>query len=122
MRTFIYGILLLMAVAMPFSGCDRQRRLSPERWVAAGGEFDSLTLKLERQFNDYAPYDSIGMSIAGMERLASAVRDSILRTLMTERFLYWKARYLWRLEYTDSSLTLARRPYPRVIPPPPQQP
>lgn len=108
MRTFIFGILLVMAVAIPFSGCDRQHCLSPERWVAAGGEFDSLTLKLERQFNDYAPYDSIGMSIAGMERLASAVRDSILRTLMTERFLYWKARYLWRLEYTDSSLTLAR--------------
>ncbi len=97
-----------MAVAIPFSGCDRQRRLSPQRWVAAGGEFDSLTLKLEWQFNDYAPYDSIEMSIAGMERLASAERDSIPRRLMTERFLYWKARYLSRLEYTDSSLTLAR--------------
>lgn len=108
MRTFIFGILLVMAVAIPFSGCDRQRRLSPERWVAAGGEFDSLTLRLERQFNDYAPYDSIVMSIAGMERLASAERDSVLRRLMTERFLYWKARYLSRLEYTDSSLILAR--------------
>lgn len=108
MRTFIFGILLVMAVAIPFSGCDRQRRLSPERWVAVGGEFDSLTLRLERQFNDYAPYDSIVMSIAGMERLASAERDSVLRRLMTERFLYWKARYLSRLEYTDSSLTLAR--------------
>lgn len=107
MRTFIFSILLLMVVAIPFMGCDRQRRLSPQRWVAAGGEFDSLTLKLEWQFNDFAPYDSIWTSIAGMERLASVERDSILRRLMTERYLYWKARYLWRFEDHDSSVVQA---------------
>ena len=109
MRTFIFGILLLMAVAIPFTGCDRQRRLSPQRWVAAGGEFDSLTLKLEWQFNDFAPFDSIRMSIENMERLAGSDKDSSLKRLKKERALYWKARYLWRLEYTDSSLQLARK-------------
>lgn len=108
MRTFIYGILLLMAVAMPFSGCDRQRRLSPQRWVAAGGEFDSLTLKLEWQFNDFAPFDSLRKSIERMERLTFEERDFSLRKLKKERTLYWKARYQYRFGNLDSSLLWAQ--------------
>lgn len=107
MRTFIFGILLLMAVAIPFTGCDRQRRLSPQRWVAVGGEFDSLTLKLERQFNEYAAFDSISSSIASMETLALSEKDTLLKKVKTERSLYWKARFMWRLENEDSSLRLA---------------
>lgn len=107
MRTFIFSIFLLMAVAIPFSGCDRERRLSPQRWIAACGEFDSLTLKLEWQFNDYAPYDSIWKSIDRMEQLVAAESDSSMRRLKEERTLYWKSRYLWRVESADSSLKLA---------------
>ena len=108
MRTFIFSILLLMVVAIPFMGCDRQRRLSPQRWVAAGGEFDSLTLKLEWQFNDFAPLDSISLSIASMEQQVFSESDSSMKRLKGERLLYWKARRLWRLEVYDSSLHLAK--------------
>lgn len=109
MRTFIFSIFLLMAVAIPFSGCDRQRRLSPQRWIAAGGEFDSLTLKLEWQLNDFAPFDSMRMSIARMEQLAAAESDTSLKRLKEERTLYWKARYKWRFEDHDSSVILAKK-------------
>ena len=75
--------------------------------MAAGGEFDSLTLKLELQFNDFASFDSIESSISHMERLVSEESDASLRKLKMERTLYWRARYLRRLEYQDSSLKIA---------------
>lgn len=99
-------LVVLLALLM-FPGCRKQSMLSPYHWPSIGGEFDSLTVKLENQFNEYAPYDSIGASISRMEELS--LNNPALHHVMNSRTLYWKGRFMMRLENTDSALILLNR-------------
>ena len=105
MQNFVFGLLILIIAAASFFGCDRQRTLSPYHWLALGGEFDSLTNTLEWQFNDYVPFDSIMASIEKMDSLAQ--KDSVNPNVKRLRHLYWKARFLSRIEEHDSSIYVA---------------
>lgn len=100
MRRFLY-ILITLFTALTL-GCHRQETLRRAAWKPAGGEFDSLTEKIEWQFNDYAPYDSIARSIERMESIVNS--DSTNRRLRMSRGLYWKARYNKRIENSVKSM------------------
>lgn len=103
MRRFLYILItLIMAISL---GCQRQKTLKCGAWKPAGGEFDSLTEKIEWQFNDYVPYDSIARSIERME----SITDSTNRRLRLSRTLYWKAKFLGRLENYDSAIKTINR-------------
>lgn len=99
MRRFIY---ILISSLLTLMSCHRQETLRRAAWKPAGGEFDSLTEKMEWQFNDYAPYDSIARTIARMESIANS--DSTNRRLRMSRTLYWKARYNKRIENSGKSM------------------
>ena len=101
MRRFIY---ILLSSLMTLMSCHHQETLRRAAWKPAGGEFDSLTEKIEWQFNDYAPYDSIARSIERMESIVNS--DSTNRRLRMSRVLYWKARYNKRIENSLKFLTL----------------
>ncbi len=104
MRILLWMYLLLSVAVLPFLGCDRRQTLSHFYWPTAGGEFDSLTKKLESQFNEFEPSDSILCTINKMERLA--VADS--GRLKMSRLFYWKARFMGRFQEHDSSLRLIK--------------
>ena len=87
---------------MTLMSCHHQETLRRAAWKPAGGEFDSLTEKIEWQFNDYAPYDSIARSIERMESIVNS--DSTNRRLRMSRVLYWKARYNKRIENSVKSM------------------
>ena len=99
MRRFIY---ILLSSLMTLMSCHHQETLRRAAWKPAGGEFDSLTEKIEWQFNDYAPYDSIARSIERMESIVNS--DSTNRRLRMSRVLYWKARYNKRIENSVKSM------------------
>ena len=99
MRRFIY---ILLSSPMTLMSCHHQETLRRAAWKPAGGEFDSLTEKIEWQFNDYAPYDSIARSIERMESIVNS--DSTNRRLRMSRVLYWKARYNKRIENSVKSM------------------
>ncbi len=101
MLRFIYIFITLLLV-LTF-GCHHKETLRCGAWKPAGREFDSLTEKIEWQFNDYAPYDSI----ARMESITNA--DSANRQLRQSRTLYWKAKYIGRLEYYDSAIRILKQ-------------
>lgn len=105
MRRFLYILItLIMAISL---GCQRQKTLRRSAWKPAGGEFDSLTEKIEWQFNDYVPYDSIARSIERMESIVNT--DSTNRRLRLSRTLYWKSKFLGRLENYDSAIKTINR-------------
>lgn len=106
MRNFLYGFIPLLIAAISFLGCNRQRTLSPHHWVALGGEFDSLTNKLEWQFNDFAPIESISYSIKRMERISTL--DSSNQNIKKTRIQYWKARLLSRMRQSDMAMKIAK--------------
>lgn len=99
MRRFIY---ILLSSLMTLMSCHHQETLRRAAWKPAGGEFDSLTEKIEWQFNDYAPYDSIARSIERMESIVNS--DSTNLRLRMSRVLYWKARYNKRIENSVKSM------------------
>lgn len=105
MRRFLY-ILITLFTALTL-GCHRQETLRHAAWKPAGGEFDSLTEKIEWQFNDYVPYDSIARSIERMESIVNT--DSTNRKLRLSRTLYWKSKFLGRLENYDSAIKTIKK-------------
>lgn len=86
-----------MSVAFLFQGCDRQDTLHPYKWPAVEARFDSITERLEREFNDYAPFDSISRDISRLESLASE-GEAREKRLKKSRCHYWWARYMSRIE------------------------
>ena len=100
MRTILLWLICGLTIIFTYSGCVRQRTLSPAHWLPAGGEFDSLTNKLERQFNNCAPNESILNIVKRMERLAAQDSDCGLKM---SRALYWRGRLLGRLQDPDSA-------------------
>lgn len=105
MRRFLYILItLIMTLTL---GCHRQETLRHAAWKPAGGEFDSLTEKIEWQFNDYVPYDSIARSIERMESIVNT--DSTNRKLRLSRTLYWKSKFLGRLENYDSAIKTIKK-------------
>lgn len=104
MRILLLLYLLLSLLMFPSVGCRRQQTLFPCHWPAAGGEFDSLTNKLENQFNEFETSDSILSTICNMERLAMADSGDLKRS----RLLYWKARFVGRFKGDDSSVVLIK--------------
>lgn len=98
-------LIFIIAIFVGLAGCRKENTLEPFRWVAVGEEFDSLTLRLENQFNDYAPFDSLAESIARLEEIAKNTGE--YKNVEMSRVAYWKARYHWRLEHTDSALKFA---------------
>lgn len=108
MRLFIHIMSLIFLCAAVLSGCDRPHTLSPFRWTAVGGKFDSVATKLEILFHDYAPYDTIDHYQKILEEMArtSHGRDSCVKM---SRALYWKARFADRLEQNDSAIKLLQQ-------------
>ncbi len=88
-------------------GVAAGRNLPLHRWPEAGAEFDSLTDRLEWQFNDFALFDSILQSVDCMDSLAEA--DNANYKLKKSRALYWRSRYFDRIHESDSSLRLIKK-------------
>lgn len=105
MRRFLY--ILISVLLMSASGCNRQETLRRGAWKPAGGEFDSLTEKIEWQFNEFVPFDSLSQTIARMESIADT--ESVNRSLRRSRTLYWKAKFMGRLQNPDSSILLIKQ-------------
>lgn len=100
---------LLFAIMLFLSaGCHRQPALSPYKWPAVGGEFDSITVKLELMYHDYAPFDSLEHYHSLMDSLARHCNDDY-SDVKKARALYWRARFASRLELTDSAILLLQR-------------
>lgn len=101
---------ILMALSIPFLllGCRGERRLQPALWKSSDPVFDSIMSQLEYQFIEYAPFDSIEESLTALERRIGSIRE--LRpaetTLLQSRLDFWRGKYLFRLEKTDSARLL----------------
>ena len=107
MRLLSLFVLHFFVAAFLFAGCGRRQESPLHRWPEAGAEFDSLTDRLEWQFNDFALFDSILQSVDCMDSLAEA--DNANYKLKKSRALYWRSRYFDRIHESDSSLRLIKK-------------
>ncbi len=107
MRLLSLFVLHFFVAAFLFAGCGRRQESPLHHWPEAGAEFDSLTDRLEWQFNDFAPFDSILQSVDCMDSLAEA--DNANYKLKKSRALYWRSRYFDRIHESDSSLRLIKK-------------
>lgn len=98
----ISGLLLTLV-----GGCRRAQHLDPYGWRPLGGEFDSVTLRLEKQQWTYAPVDSIKLNITTLERLAASDTSDSRAKLV--RIHYWRSRALYAASLIDSARAEARR-------------
>lgn len=91
---FLAGLLTTLLLTPLFLSCRRGNgNLSPFGWTPAGGEFDSVTLRLEQLFLDRDNIDSIVRLTGRMRQIADS--DSS-RPLLDSRATYWEGR----LDYT----------------------
>ncbi len=93
---FIIFIIFLL------SGCTSKEKLAPYQWESSGNpDFDSVTIRLEWDFNEYAPIDSIRRGIDRLCRIAAHANGG-RRPLLESRICYWKAKYHSRTGDLDS--------------------
>ncbi len=94
---------LLMGLLMVcFPSCRKEReRLYPYGWIASGGEFDSLTLKLENAYFDRAATSEIESLVDSMKRIAD---KNPRQPEMKSRYHYWNARLALRKGDIDEAM------------------
>lgn len=98
-------IILLLLISC--AACRKEETLEPFKWRPAGGNFDSICVKLEWMFNEYMPIDSIKSAIDSLYILTEEEpKKEILRK---SRAHYWQAKYLSRIGATDSCIAQLRQ-------------
>ena len=100
MRNLVGAIIIGLLLTL-VGGCRRMQRLEPYGWRPLGGEFDSVTFRLERQLWTYAPVESLKLNIDRLERLAAA--DTTERRAKQARIHYWRARACYAASLIDSA-------------------
>ncbi|MBD5358571.1 MAG: hypothetical protein HDR88_16555 [Bacteroides sp.] len=85
------------------AACSERQSKYPYKWQLIGEPFDSLMDRLEWQFNDFAPFDSIEKTIFQLENSVKEISKE-RETVAQSRVLYWQARYLQRRQIIDSAL------------------
>lgn len=103
----LFTAIIIIALLVAFGGCRRAQTLEPYGWRALGGEFDSLTLRLEKQVWGYAQVESIKLNI---DRLESAARlDTTESRAKRARIQYWRARLYYASSLNDSAALEAKK-------------
>ena len=100
MRNLVGAIIIGLLLTL-VGGCRRMQRLEPYGWRPLGGEFDSVTFRLERQLWTYAPVESLKLNIDRLERLAAA--DTTERRAKQARIHYWRSRACYAASLIDSA-------------------
>lgn len=119
MRKLPAIVIVALILTTAFLGCRKsQERLYPYGWTILDPTFDSLTLRLEREFLDFEPDQNIEQSLSLMKKEADADPKSPEKMA---RYHYWHARYHLRhtevkeaMEEFNVALALtdsARNPY-----------
>lgn len=100
---------VLIAVMSLCSSCRREDRLPVFRWSSAGDDFDTITLRMERDFNNFASPDIILSHIHGMDSLSRLPLGADTMRLRLGRVMYWRARFAGRYINDRAALILVRQ-------------
>lgn len=95
-------LTLILSLLILTGACNHKQTLEPHKWLPAGGEFDTLTLRLESDFYNFSPTDSVRHKIIRMEKLVD-------NKLKESRYFYWKAILYGRLKQKDSAFRYFRK-------------
>lgn len=95
----------MMIILLIFMGCNRDRRLPIYRWTPSGNEYDSVLLKMERDFDEFAPPSVLLDNLAQMDSLTRIIEGDSAR-VRRGRTLFWKSRYAARYISKDSAYNL----------------
>ena len=99
---FQFACVICALCAVVLSACGGgDNRLQPYGWTRVGEPFDSITLELERKWNNDKPTDSVEGDVAHV--LALAQQDAGNTVKMT-RARYWNARLLFRKGEMDAGM------------------
>lgn len=94
-------VIAFLALLLP--GCRPTNSSDGYGWNSNNPVSDSLCKRLEWQFNDYCPLESINHTIEMLKRTTES--DSETQKC---RLAYWRARYLTRIGQQDSALCLVK--------------
>lgn len=100
MRNLVGAIIIGLLLTL-VGGCRRMQHLEPYGWRPLGGEFDSVTLRLEQQLWTYAPVESLKLNIGRLEHLAAA--DTTEHRAKQVRIHYWRSLALYAASLIDSA-------------------
>lgn len=95
---------IIVILVLGSMACTRVHTLSPYKWKALGGDFDSLIIRLEWLYNEYAPACSLHYAVYRLDSLSqlSEYRSDVSRS----RVRYWQAKALHRAGCLDSAIFL----------------
>lgn len=102
----IQGFLALIVFLIFIAGCDRRDNLSPFGWSRTIPEFDSLTLKLERMYEQHADPDSMAVVVSGMRAIADRHPD---KKILDSRTVYWEGRLMFTRQDFEGGETRMRQ-------------
>lgn len=96
-------VIIIALLALLLGGCKPTHPSDGYGWNSNNPVSDSLCKRLEWQFNDYCPLESINHTIEMLKRTTES--DSETQKC---RLAYWRARYLTRIGQQDSALCLVK--------------
>ncbi len=99
--------MILLTFVFLAAACSKSpERLSPYRWVSVGPTVDSLTLELEKHFNDFADVVLLDSELTALRAASASVADS---AAMAGRIAFWECRLAQRSGLPDSARSSVRR-------------
>lgn len=98
---------VILFLLLSLAGCRKETTLEPFKWRPAGGEFDSICVRLEWMFNEYMSIDSIRFYIDSLYTLTES--EPKKEALRKSRAHYWNAKYFSRIGSVDSCLEQLRQ-------------
>lgn len=94
--------IILLTLAPLLTGCHQNNMLSPHKWVKIDRAFDSITLVVEHQLNNYNGYDSMRRNIELLNIFSKA--DTSDYNVKQARYHYFRSRLFQKEHNKDSCL------------------